>query len=375
MIYTTSKPCFPKEEIEPILKKVKEVLENKEMLTMGQNVVEFERLFSKYIKSKYAIGTNSCTSALETTLRTLGVDNQEVIVPTQTFIATGSSVVISGGKVVFADINSDYNISLKSIKEKLSDKTKAIIVVHFAGLISEEIFDIKDLCNEQNIYLIEDCAHAHGASIDGIKAGNLGDVGCFSFFATKIMTTGEGGMIVTNNKELSDKMASIRNRGIDLNSPTEVFSNVGSNFRMSEISSILGLSQLKHLDEFVRHRNRIAAIYNDCFEDSNLVETIKYPDNILHSYWRYVMKLDSSLSREKLRELLLKSDIIIDWPYAPPLHLQPVFKKLYNTKLGMLPFAEHEMKKHFCLPMNLEINEKSAEYISSIVSKSLSKMA
>lgn len=375
MIYTTSKPHFPGEEIEPILKKVKEVLENKEMLTMGRNVVEFERLFSKYIKSRYAIATNSCTSALETTLRTIGVDNQEVIVPTQTFIATGSSVVSSGGKLVFADINPNYNISLKSIKEKLSDKTKAIIIVHFAGLISEEIFDVKDLCQDQNIYLIEDCAHAHGASIDGIKAGNLGDVGCFSFFATKIMTTGEGGMIVTNDKDLSDKMASIRNRGIDLNSATEIFSNVGSNYRMSEISSILGLSQLKHLDEFVKHRNRIAEIYNECFEDSNLVETIKYPDNIIHSYWRYMLKLDESLQREKLRKLLLNSDISIDWPYNPPLHLQPVFKKLYDTKLGMLPFAEQEMKKHFCLPMNLEISEESAEYISNIVSDSLKKIA
>lgn len=374
MSYTTSKPHFPSEEIEPILKKVKEVLENKEMLTMGRNVVKFESLFSKYIKSKYAIATNSCTSALETTLRTIGVDNQEVIVPTETFIATGSSVVSSGGKLVFADINPNYNISLKSIKEKLSDKTKAIIIVHFAGLISEEIFDIKDLCEDQNIYLIEDCAHAHGASIDGIKAGNLGDVGCFSFFATKIMTTGEGGMIVTNDKDLSNKMASIRNRGLDLNSETEVFSNVGSNFRMSEICSILGLSQLKHLDEFVKHRNRIAEIYNECFEDANLVETIKYPDNIIHSYWRYILKLDVSLQRDKLRKLLLNSDIIIDWPYNPPLHLQPVFKKLYNTKLGMLPFAELEMKKHICLPMNLEISEESAEYISNIVSDSISKM-
>ena len=186
MTYTTACPYFPEEEIPKILDKIKDVLQNKEMLTMGRHVEEFEKKFSNYIGTKYGIATNSCTSALETTLRSINVIGKEVIVPTQTFMATGASVINAGGKVVFADINpKNYNISLKSIKEKITDKTKAIIVVHFAGLITDEIFEIKELCEDKDIYLIEDCAHAHGASIDGIKAGNIGDVGCFFILCYK----------------------------------------------------------------------------------------------------------------------------------------------------------------------------------------------
>ena len=373
MIYSTVCPYFPEEEIPKILDKIKDVLQNKEMLTMGRYVKEFEKKFSNYIGTKYGIATNSCTSALETALRCINVRNREVIVPTQTFIATGSSVVNAGGKVVFADVNpNNYNISLKSIKEKITNKTRAVIVVHFAGLITEEIFEIKELCKENNIYLIEDCAHAHGASINGIKAGNIGDIGCFSFYATKIMTTGEGGMITTNDKELYHKMASIRNRGIDTGSDKEIYVNIGSNYRMTEICAILGLSQLKYLDKFIKHRNKIAKIYNETFEkleEKNLVEIIKYSKNITHSYWRYVLKLSEKIDRKKLQGILLKKRIKIDWPYDPPLHLQPVFRKIYKTCEGLLPIAEKEMKRHICIPIHLKINENDAVYISETIKK------
>jgi perosamine synthetase len=375
MTYTTACPYFPEEEIPKILDKIKDVLQNKEMLTMGRHVEEFEKKFSNYIGTKYGIATNSCTSALETTLRSINVIGKEVIVPTQTFMATGASVINAGGKVVFADINpKNYNISLKSIKEKITDKTKAIIVVHFAGLITDEIFEIKELCEDKDIYLIEDCAHAHGASIDGIKAGNIGDVGCFSFYATKIMTTGEGGMMTTNNDELYEKMSSIRNRGLNIKSNEEIYINFGSNYRMTEICAILGLSQLKYLDKFVKHRNKIAKIYDETFEEleqKNLVEVIRYPANTIHSYWRYVLKLNENIDRKYFQNTLFKKGIKIDWPYEPPLHLQPAFKKIYGNYNGLLPVAEREMKKHVCIPIHIKISDNDAIYISETIKKVL----
>jgi len=376
-MYYSAKPHFPKEEIPIILDKIKLILENKEMLTMGSNVKKFERDFSNFIGTKYAIATNSCTTALETVLRAIDIKNGEVIVPTQTFIATGSSVINAGGKPIFADIDEDYNISFKSIQEKVNNKTKAIIIVHFGGLISKNILKIKKYCKEHNLILIEDCAHAHGASIKNVNAGNIGDFGCYSFYATKIMTSGEGGMIVSNNEEYYEACASYRNRGLDIHSEKEIYSNLGSNFRMAEITAILGLSQLKYINTFLEHRKKIANIYNANLkelENNDKIKIINSSRNTNHSYWRFTIQIKSPYDREQLYQKLLKKKIKIVWPYDPPLHLQPIFKKLYKNKEGMLPNAEKLMKEHICLPMHLEINENDANQIVSIFIKTLNEM-
>ncbi len=344
---------------------------------MGNHVHQFEEEFSKYIGTRFGVATNSCTSALEATLKAIHIQGYEVIIPPQTFIATGAAVVNTGGKVVFADINKeDFNISYQSIKDKITPKTKAIIIVHYGGLINKEIWAIKKLCEDNNIFLIEDCAHAHGASIDSIKAGNIGDVGCFSFYATKIMTTGEGGMVTTTNEELHEVIASIRNRGIDITTNQEIFVRAGSNYRMAEINAILGLSQLSHLDDFVKHRNMIASIYNDSLrevENMNYIDLIRWPDNITNSLWRYTLKLNKKIDRIVLKDTLLQKEIRIDWPYDPPLHLQPVFKTIYGDMKGTLPIAEEEMKHHICLPMNMVITEDDASLIGDVVAEEVQK--
>ena len=205
-------------------------------------------------------------------------------------------------------------------------------------------------------------------------AGNIGDAGCFSFYATKILTTGEGGLVTTNNEELHEKIASIRNRGIDIHSENEIYSRIGSNYRMTEICAILGLSQLKHLDVFLSHRQAIASIYNELFEtleNSGIVKTIKTSSSVSNSYWRYTLKLNEKINRDVLKEILLKNDIRIDWPYDPPLHSQPAFNYLYGKSKKMFPIAEKEMKRHICLPMNMHISLEDAEKIGHIVSDTL----
>ena len=187
MKYRTSSPHFPKEDIEEILPKISEILEGKGLLSMGDNVKEFESSFSSFVGSRAAVATNSCSSALEISLNVLGVGSgDEVIVPTQTFIATGSSVVKVGAKPIFCEINKNFLIDFEDLKKKINKHTKAVVIVHFAGLIHEDILNIRKFLNEKGIFLIEDAAHAIGSSLNGIKAGNFGDLSCFSFFQRKI---------------------------------------------------------------------------------------------------------------------------------------------------------------------------------------------
>jgi len=366
--YPIAVPYFPEREIEGILNKIRDILKGDSFLSMGPYVEQFEKEFAKYIGTKYATATNSCTSALEIALRTIGLEERdEVILPVETFIATGSAVVREGGKIIFAEIDSNtFCISFEDLKNKVTSRTRVVIIVHMAGLITPSIWEIKDFCKKRGIFLIEDAAHAHGAMIDGVKAGNIGDIGCFSFYPTKIITSAEGGMLTTNDEEFYKKAKSFRNRGIDVDTNIEIFSETGSNNRMSELHALLGLSQLKYVEEFVSHRNRIAKIYDSSLEElelAGIVNRITYPLNTRHSYWRYVVKLLEKIDRKIVKQEMAKRGIDIDWPYDPPLHLQPVFKKLFGTKEGTLKRSEEVMKGHVCLPIHLKISEEDAKYI------------
>ena len=253
--YSAAFPFFPKNDIDEILSETKKMLEGSKMLTMGEHVDKFENEFSKYCNVKYSVATNSCTVALELALLSLNLSSDdEVIVPVQTFIATGSCVLKAGSKIIFCDVDDDFLLDFESMKSLITDKTKVVIIVHFSGMISKNILEIKDYLNKRNIVLIEDAAHAHGASFNNMMAGSIGDIGCFSFYSTKIMTTCEGGMITTNNLEYYEKQSSIRNRGVDVKCKNEVFTNLGSNYRFTEFQALLGRYQLKRLEEFHSHR-------------------------------------------------------------------------------------------------------------------------
>lgn len=362
-IYNTSFPYFPEDDIEDILKEIKEILIGNKMLTMGDYVNKFEKEFSRYCGTQYAVATNSCTSALELCLATLALnDEDEVIVPVQTFIATGSSVLKSRAKIVFCDVDDDFLLSFEYMKSLITNKTKAVIIVHFAGMISKDIIKIRDYLKERNIALIEDDAHAHGATFGNLKAGNIGDFGCFSFYSTKIMTTGEGGMITTNNQKYYEKCASMRNRGIDISCKGELFTNLGSNHRVTEIQALLGLYQLKRLEEFSIHRNKIASIYRDGL--SKLVENgivkLQIPaDDSRHAYWRFIVFLESH-NRDEIKNKLNELGIKADAPYFPLLHDQPLFK---NVQKGEYPNAKILSKKHISLPLHMLIDTNDAHFI------------
>jgi len=376
MNYKNALPFFHDQDIDLILSEFREILSGNGMLTKGPKSKEFETKYAEYVGSKYAISTNSCTTALEIVLKSIGLkENDEVIVPTQTFIATGSCVITCGGKVVFCDSDENFLLDIEDLKKKINNKTKAVIIVHFAGLIHPRIFELKKYLSERGIYLIEDCAHSNGAKINGIMSGNIGDFGCHSFYSTKIMTTGEGGMITTNDEEYYFLCSSYRSIGIDTKSNVEIFNHIGSNNRMPEFESILGIYQLKHLDEFVNHRNIIASTYINDFrllEENNLIRFQKVLENTVHSYWKFIIFLESkNISRNELKKTLIHKGLNIEAPYQPLMHNQPIFKELNSSSNFSLPNAEKLINTHFCLPIHYKISKSDAIDIAKIVKKEI----
>lgn len=373
MKYNTASPFFFKNDINFILKKFKIILEGKGLLSMDKFVRKFEKNFSKFNGSKYSIVTSTGSSALEIILKSLKIgNNDEVILPSQTFIATASSIINVGAKPIFSEVDKNFLIDFKKFQNLINKNTKAVIIVHYCGLIHEQIYEIRKILKKKKIFLIEDASHAHGASINRIKAGNLSDAAAFSLYSTKIITSGEGGIITTNNKSIYEKCSSIRSRGLDIKKNYEIYSNLGSNYRFTEIQALLALSQLKNLDRFVSHRIKVAKIYDRILEQAVLhkkIRIINYSFNIIHPYWKYTVFLLKKQKREKIKKEMNKKSIGIDWAYEPLVHLQPIMKKLFNNKKGMLSYSENLSKTHINLPTHYGIKLKQAILIAKLFIK------
>jgi len=366
---SSSAPFFDKRSLNAILKDIELTLKSG-VLTGGLHVENFEKKFAEYIGVKYAIAVNSGTSALEIVLRHYDLKGREVIVPTNTFVATPNSVIFAGGKPVFADIREDtLCINVEDVKKKISSKTAGIIVVHIAGLICPQIEEIKEICLDNNLFLIEDAAHVHGATIGNKKAGSLGDAGCFSFYPTKVMTTSEGGMITTDNKEIADSAYCMRSHGQNTDRQMVM---LGHNWRMSEIAAIMGIHQLRVLENFVRKRNEIARQYERLLADLKNLSPFRTPANVRHSYYKYPTKVSSKIDVDKLaRNLKEKYGIETGNVYYPPCHLHPFYKKNYATSEGQLPIAENVLKKVLCLPMHVGLTKADVEYVSNALHETI----
>ena len=355
-------PYFSPEDKKKIYKELEQILDNK--LSMGPNVKKFEENFSKRIKSKYSIAMNSCTATLEAALNFYDVKNKEVIIPTQTFIATGMAVYHSGAKPVFAEINKkNLSIDIEDIKKKINKNTAGVIIVHMGGYISDKIFELKKFCDENNLFLIEDSAHTPGAKINNQEAGTIGHVGCFSFYSTKIITAGEGGMLVTNNTEIALFARSYQNRGADMSLNYELYVNAARNVRMTEFSALLGRVQLEKLDIFLSKRRKIALAYKERLQNLNFFNLI-LPDEIEQtSCWKIPLILKSNIDRNFILDQLNEKKIFADKAYDPPLHLQPVMKKIFSTYKGQLPISEAILSQNICLPSHQKMSINDVDYV------------
>lgn len=355
-------PLFDEETIRGVQKDM-EAMMRSGILTDGPYVAAFEKQFANYCQTNHAVAVNSGTAALEIALRHYGVKGKEVIVPTNTFVATPTSVIFAGGKPVFADMHPDtLCVDPEDVEKKITKQTAGVIVVHIAGLPCPQMEQLREVCEERGLFLIEDAAHAHGASIDNVKTGKLADAGCFSFYPTKVMTSGEGGMLVTDNEKLAKEARFMRNHGLDR---SRIMVKLGHNWCLSEAGAIIGMHQLEKLEGFLRRRREIAQEYETLLNGVAGVTLFRTPANIKHSYYKYPIRLDPKVDRAKVASALKEKYCIETGSiYYPPCHLHPFFMETYGCKEGDLPVAEAVLKSVLCLPMHPGLTSEDAKYVS-----------
>ncbi|WP_324735232.1 DegT/DnrJ/EryC1/StrS family aminotransferase [Thermococcus sp. SY098] len=359
-----SEPLLGEEE----LKNVIEAIKSGWISSKGEFIKEFEEEFAKYIGTKYGIATSNGTTALHLALTALGITSgDEIIVPTLTFVATANAVTYCNAKPVFVDSHPEYwCIDPEKIEEKITDKTKAIIVVHLYGHPCDMDW-IKDIAEDHGLYLIEDAAEAHGAEYKGKKVGSFGDISCFSFYGNKIITTGEGGMCLTNNEELAEKMRILRDHGMN---PKKRYWHdvIGFNYRMTNLQAAIGVAQLKKLDKFIEKRRLIAKWYSEELrelEEKGLIKLHPEMPWAKNVYWLYSIVLEdsSNVSRDELMEKL-KERGVETRPFFYPLHTLPIYKTNKS-----FPVAEKISKNGINLPTSSKLEKNDIAIISEAIKK------
>lgn len=365
-LITSAKPWFSDEDILEIQQEVPKILRGQ--LAMGDWVRRLEEAAAAMAGTAYAIACHSCTAGLEIALKSLEVGpGDEVIVPAQTYIATAMAVRNVGAVPVFGDIESGTHcLSPESVEALLSPRTRAVLLVHYGGLISPALEDLLQLCGRHHLKLVEDAAHAHGAVRQGRPAGSLGAAAAFSYYATKVLTTGEGGMVTTNDEKVHRLARMYQARGMDLTRPDEeLFLLPGHNVRMTEFAALCGVVQHRRLEEFLERRREIAQVYDRFFESRHPeIEFQRCPPATRHAYWKFTLNLPKGVDRAAMQtRLKQKWNISVNWSYSPPVHLQPVFRDLYGTREGQCPVAEEVCARCLNLPMHVRLTTADAEVV------------
>ncbi len=353
--YSDSDRAFLKNGLEKIL--------DEAYLTNHTFVQSFEKDFGHWNSSRYSVAVSNGTAAIEAALRALNVHGKEVLIPSNTFIACATAVLNAGGTPVLCDIELDYlAIDPVQVAEKIGPNTGAVLVVHIGGLISPAVMKLKKICQDNGVPLVEDCAHAHGASYKGVKAGNIGAAGAFSFHMTKVMTTGEGGMIVTESETLHKELQSIRQFGkSESNSIMHV--RDGSNFKMTEFQGLMGLLELQRVETRIKKRRQIAAIYDEKLKGSAWKTWSPAPGAVCPHYKKIIK---APVPRVKVEEFFNSKGIALTGGvYNIPVHNQDVFKNSYQAK--EFKNTEAFSATHICPPCYPELEFSEAEKICDVM--------
>ena len=330
-------------------------------------VSDFEKQYSLKFNRKFGVAVSNGSVALDVAFKLLNLDkDDEVIVPSFTIISCLSAIIRSGGKPVFCDVNEEsWNMSLEDVKSSFSEKTKAVLVVHTYGLAAE-IIKIQEFCKEKNIYLIEDAAEAHGQKVNNKPCGSFGDISVFSFYANKHITTGEGGMVLTDSEEFYDNAQKIRN--LDFNN-VKRFShdNLYWNYRLSGLQASLGISQLKNMNRTIDLKIKQGNYYTELFSESkDLVQLpLKEHMGVINHYWVYGVLIKKENMRDFLMEELRNKGIETR-PFFWPLHLQPALPDEYKT-IKKLTVSENLGLNGLYIPMGSHITKKLQEKITTTI--------
>ena len=348
-----AKPLLGEEE----QRAVSEVL-GSGMIASGSRVKEFEKQFAEFVGTKYATATTSGTTALHIALLCLGIkEGDEVIVPSFSFIATANTVLFCNAKPVFCDVNpKTFNIDVEKIESLITEKTKAIMPVHLFGQPTD-MQPLLEIAEKHGLHVISDAAQAHGAKYDGKMVGSFGDAECFSFYPTKNMTTGEGGMITTNNEEFAKKADSIRNHGREKTQWGYEHEQVGYNYRMTDIAAAIGIEQLKKLPGFNERRRENARYLNDRLAGIEGIEIPYVLPNVRHVYHQYTIKCDN---REAIIQKLKDNDVGFGIYYPKPMHLYSHLKQFAHDDLKI---SEKLADRVLSLPVHPALSHEDLETI------------
>ena len=341
---------------------------------LGPEVEELEKEISTYVNSDYCVTFNSGTSALHATYLAYGLgDSDEILIPSFSFIATANSVLFVNAKPIFCDIEEstlglDYNL----LDKKITSKTKAIVPMDYGGLPCK-LFEIKEIAEKNNLIMIEDAAEALGSSINGQKIGSISNSSIFSFCGNKVLTTGEGGAVTTNSKQIFEKLKQIRSHG-RVNSqnyfdnPNEsTYLNVGYNWRMSSLTSALGITQLKKLDKLISLRQKNAKSIIDKISKFDL-KIITAPSGHDHIFQMFSIRLKNQKIRDELHNFLIEKRIFSK-VYFSPIHLNPFYMKKFDTQKGLLPITEMVSEQILTLPLYPNMTNEEIKYLTDSISE------
>lgn len=356
-----------------------------DFITTGPKVAEFEQVVADYVGAKNAVAVNSGTAALHAALFAIGIGpGDEVIVPPMTFVATANCIVYQGATPVFADVAADtLLIDPSQVEDKISPRTKAIIAVDYAGQPCE--YDaLRSIAEKYGLFLVADACHSLGAQYKGRNAGTLADLSVFSFHPVKHITTGEGGMIVTDETELAERMRRFRNHGISMDSRQRTdcgtwyyeMQDLGYNYRITDFQCALGIGQLHNLPEFLKRRRQIAVQYNDFFSCLQEVEPLEVSGDSLHAYHLYVVKVKSS-EPETGRELFFRkmraNGIHVNVHYIP-VHMHPFYRKRFHTYPELCPVAKKAFESILSFPIYPAMKDSEVQRVISNVNNIVIEM-
>ncbi|MCG2659191.1 MAG: DegT/DnrJ/EryC1/StrS family aminotransferase, partial [Kiritimatiellae bacterium] len=346
------RPLIEKEEIREVILTLRSG-----WIGTGPKVQRFEEMFRDFIGARFAMALNSCTAALHLSMLAIGIKSgDEVIIPALTFAATANAVIHAGGRPVLVDCQREtMNMDPKDAERKITKKTRAIIPVHFAGRPCA-MDAIADIARRHRLHVVEDCAHAIEAEFQGKKVGTFGAIGCYSFYVTKNIITGEGGMAVTDSEEYADKIKILALHGMSKDAwkrySDEGYKHyqvvyAGFKYNMTDMQAALGIHQLPRIDRYWSRRQEIWHTYNNAFQDLPVFLPAPVPGDIKHAYHLYTLLLDTDrlrISRDQFLEQMIEANIGVGVHYIA-LHLHPFYQQTYGYKRGDFPAAEWISKR------------------------------
>lgn len=369
-VIPTNRPYFTDDDRRTICEEMDRILISGK-LTMGPWVERLEQAVSQKTGARFVIATNSGTSALEILCRYTGVgEGDEVIVPTNTFVATANAVRLCGGTPVLADIRREtLALDPSAVRAAITPRTKGVITVHIAGMIAPDFEELRELCRAYGIFLFEDAAHAFGASASPGKAGTLADGAAFSLFPTKPVTAGEGGLLLTEDVRCADFARSYRCHGLDTTHREQRFIRLGNNFRMSEITALVGTVNVRRSNEAQILRDNIARFYLEKFAGSCCTLPLFFP-NAVNAWFKFPLILPSESDGTIIRSLCFRAGVSCGTCYWPPVHRQPYYANdCGDSFVDRFPAAEDVLQRTIALPVFPGLSQDAMRRVADTVLK------